>query len=43
MRWIQRLRMAMLTLFRRQSETTRLNQEMQFHLEQQITETSLMA
>ncbi len=38
MRWIQRLRMAMLTLFRRQSETARLNQEMQFHLEQQITE-----
>jgi predicted permease len=38
MRWIQRLRMAMLTLFRRQSETARLNQEMQFHLEQQMTE-----
>ncbi|NYF52955.1 ABC transporter permease [Tunturiibacter gelidoferens] len=38
MRWIQRLRMAMLMLFRRSSETARLDQEMQFHLDQQIAE-----
>ena len=38
MRWIERLRMAVRMLFRRNSETARLNQEMQFHLDQQITE-----
>ncbi len=38
MRWIERLRMAMLMLFRRKSEAARLNQELEFHLEQQIAE-----
>jgi predicted permease len=38
MRWIERFRMAMLMLFRRNSENVRLTQEMQFHLDQQITE-----
>ena len=38
MRWIDRIRMAILTLFRRGSETARLDDELQFHLEQQITE-----
>jgi predicted permease len=38
MRWIERFRMAMMMLFRRQAETARLNQEMQFHVDQQITE-----
>jgi predicted permease len=38
MRWIVRFRIAMIMLFRRQDETARLNQEMQFHLEQQVAE-----
>src|ERR1700704_2115999 len=38
MRWVQRLRMAVLMLFSRKSEKDRLNAEMQFHLEQQIAE-----
>ncbi len=38
MRWLERFRMAMLMLFRRQTETVRLNEELQFHLEQQIQE-----
>src|SRR5579864_52531 len=38
MRWVERFRMAMLMLFRRKSETERLNQELEFHLEQQIAE-----
>jgi predicted permease len=38
MRWFERFRMAALMLFRRQNETARLNDELQFHLEQQINE-----
>ena len=38
MRWVERFRMAMLMLFRRKSEMERLNQELEFHLEQQIAE-----
>jgi predicted permease len=38
MRWVERFRMALLTLFRRQNETARLNDELQFHLEQQVAE-----
>jgi predicted permease len=38
MRWIDRLRMAMLMLFRRRSETARLQDELQFHLERQVEE-----
>src|SRR6266699_6342775 len=38
MRWIVRFQIAMIMLFRRQDETARLNQEMQFHLEQQVAE-----
>ncbi len=38
MRWLERFRMAMLMLFRRQAETARLNDELQFHLEQQLKE-----
>jgi predicted permease len=38
MRWFERFRMAMLMLFRRQSESARLNDELQFHLEQQVKE-----
>src|SRR5690349_2026945 len=38
MRWVERFRMAMLMLFRRNSETARLNQELEFHLERQIAE-----
>src|SRR6516162_7039234 len=38
MRWRARFRMAMLTLFRREGETTRLNDELNFHLEQQVAE-----
>jgi predicted permease len=38
MRWFDRVRMALLALFRRQSETARLDDELQFHLEQQIAE-----
>src|SRR5215467_500477 len=38
MRWTARFRMAMIMLFHRQNETAKLDQEMQFHLEQQIKE-----
>ncbi len=38
MLWIERLRMAMLRLLRWQSEKARLNQELEFHLEQQVEE-----
>ncbi len=38
MRWFERFRMAVMMLFRRQSETARLNDELQFHLEQQMAE-----
>jgi predicted permease len=38
MRWLERFRMAMLMLFRRRAETARLNDELQFHLEQQVAE-----
>jgi hypothetical protein len=38
MRWFEQFRMAVLTLFRRKNETARLNDELQFHLEQQIAE-----
>jgi predicted permease len=38
MRWMERFRMAMLMLFRRKSEAARLDQELQFHLEQQVAE-----
>jgi predicted permease len=38
MRWVERFRMAMLMMFRRKSEGERLNQELEFHLEQQIVE-----
>jgi predicted permease len=37
-RWVARVRMAMLSLFRRGSETTRLNEELQFHLEHLVQE-----
>ena len=38
MRWIERFRMAVLMLFRREHETARLNDELQFHIEQQVKE-----
>lgn len=38
MRWVQRLQMSMMALFRRQSEKARLQAELTFHLEQQIVE-----
>jgi predicted permease len=38
MRWVERFRMVLLMLFRRQNETARLNDEVQFHLEQQVAE-----
>jgi hypothetical protein len=38
MRWIERFRMAMLMLFRRQTESARLSDELQFHLDQQVKE-----
>ena len=38
MRWVERFRMAMLMLFRRNRETARLTEELEFHLEQQIAE-----
>ena len=38
MRWFDRFRMAVLMLFRRQSETVRLSDELQFHLDQQVKE-----
>ena len=38
MRWLDRFRMALQMLFRRQSETARLDDELQFHLDQQTRE-----
>jgi predicted permease len=38
MRWFERLRMAMLMMFRRGTQSARLNDELQFHLDQQIKE-----
>jgi predicted permease len=38
MRWFDRFRMAVLMLLRRQSETARLDDELQFHLDQQVKE-----
>ena len=38
MRWIERVRMATLRLFHWQSEQARLNQELEFHLDQQVQE-----
>ncbi len=38
MRWMDRFRMAMVSLFWRRRATERLDAEMQFHLEQEITE-----
>jgi predicted permease len=38
MRWFDRFRMAGMMLFRRQRETERLNDELQFHLEQEVLE-----
>src|ERR1700730_9048001 len=40
MRWIERIQMAMLALFRRGSETVRLNDELQFHLDQEVAENT---
>lgn len=37
-RWFAQIRMATLSLFRRDSETARLGEELQFHLEQQVRE-----
>ncbi len=37
-RFFSKIHMAMLSLFRRQSETTQLNEEIQFHLDQQMKE-----
>jgi predicted permease len=38
MRWFERFRMAMLMLFRRESETARLSDELAFHLDEQVKE-----
>jgi predicted permease len=38
MRILARFRLTILALFRRQAETARLNEELQFHLDQQVTE-----
>src|SRR5215469_7621110 len=38
MRWIERGRMKAWTVFGRQKATARLNQELEFHLEQQVAE-----
>ena len=38
MRWFEKFRMAMLMLFRRQNQTARLNDELQFHIDQQVKE-----
>lgn len=38
MRWVERIRMAWLTLLHRESETAHLNDELNFHLDQQIAE-----
>jgi predicted permease len=38
MRWLERFRIATLMLFRRQQQTVRLDDELQFHLDQQVKE-----
>ena len=38
MRWLDRVQKSAATLFRRERETARLDEEMRFHLEQEITE-----
>jgi len=38
MRWFEQIRISMRMLFRRSTETARLNEELQFHLEQQVKE-----
>lgn len=38
MRWVEQLRMRTLTLFRRSSASRRLQQELDFHLQQQVAE-----
>ena len=38
MRWLERFRMAMLMLFRRKAQNARLNDELAFHLDQQVKE-----
>ena len=38
MRWLERFRMATLMLFRRTKQAARLNDELQFHLDQQVQE-----
>lgn len=38
MRWLDRVRKSMATLFRRRSETARVEEEMRFHVEQEIAE-----
>jgi predicted permease len=38
MRWFERFRIATLMLFSRQQQTVRLNDELQFHLDQQVKE-----
>ena len=38
MRWVERIRMALLSLLHRKSETAHLNDELNFHLDQQIAE-----
>lgn len=38
MQWTEKIRMAWLTLFRRERETARLDEELQFHIEQQVKE-----
>jgi predicted permease len=38
MRWLERFRIATLMLFRRQQQTVRLGDELQFHLDQQVKE-----
>ncbi len=38
MRWLERFRIAMLMLFRRKAQNARLNDELAFHLDQQVKE-----
>lgn len=38
MRWLERFRMSLMVLFCRQAATARLNDELEFHLEEQIAE-----
>jgi predicted permease len=40
MRWFERFRRSLLTLFRRRDETARIDDELRFHLEQQIVENA---